>query len=146
MILDTMIGIKATAIDAIWALAHPTGDSAIPEEVRFLNQAIRGSWKTLFGHEIINVLATQAEIDAFVAAYTSDVGGVYTWEQGLQFLSLDNFKGDVNKVVDFMERHIDRDAEGNGTGTHAATASDPNWAHGFAGMNSRTIIFVPPPE
>lgn len=142
MITEAWILMEKTALDAMWAQAHPVDpDTPIPSSARLLRQAIRGFWKDVQDsgktYECFNVVATHQECADFNAA--NDVLAIYMWDQveRLDDLGLTTESGtiefptDPQGVFDVMRDHVTYDEDGNPTGSTPPSFDNPNWGHVF---------------
>ena len=134
MNLDTWILMDKTLLDSLWATAK---GEAPPEALRLLTNGVRGFWKDSGTNEVVNVLGTKEEIDAFNATYGADISAIYAWEQGPGFDNLTAYETDPQGVLDLMRDHTLYDASGNPIGTTPATFENPNWGHVFLGQSER---------
>lgn len=137
MDIDSWILMDKVALDIAWDLAHPTDGSPIPDNVKILNQGVRGFWKDIGSDECVNTLATQAELDQFQIDHAADVNIIYGWVQGPGYDNLDAFETVPQGVLDLMKDHIEYDSGGNTIGSTPAAFANPNWAHLFLGQSER---------
>jgi len=137
-----------TVLKDAWLYAKPAAWDALdpgPEEdwphagfSRYTySQARTGFWKSYqTDYEVYNLLCTEAEFDAIVAALGPDNAQKFTWDQGS---GLDSPVGQTipAEVLAVMPDHIIYDVDGNPTGSTAATYSNPNWRHVFVDQQPR---------
>ncbi len=125
MNLDAWILMNKTLLNSLWDIAK--GGSP-PPDLRLLTDGVRGFWKDSGTNEVVNVLGTQEEIDAFNATYGADIAVIYAWDQGPGFDNLVAYQTDPQGVLDLMKDHPNGDP---------ATFENPNWGHVFLGQAER---------
>ena len=135
--IETWILIDKTALNTMWSQSHPTDETPIPDNVKLLNQAIRGFWKDSGQYEVVNVI-DDGTLDQFMIDHAADIGGRYDWVQGPGVDALDTGYPTIPaEVLALMKDHVTYDENGDITGTTPATYANPNWRHVFLGQSER---------
>ena len=154
MKLDAWIVMKKSALETLWQDAHPAPvkpPTQIPADAMLLaSAAVRGFWKDITDsgtvYEVVNVIKSPDEIEAFKAAHPGDILAVYGWTQGNGFDNLDAQDAESNVigyptipqgVLDVMKDHVTYDENGDVISTTPPTFDTPNWGHVFVGQADR---------
>ena len=135
--IETWLLIDKTALDTMWADSHPTDETPIPDNVKLLNQAIRGFWKDSGTDEVVNVI-DNGLLEQFMIDHAAVISARYDWVQGPGVDALDTGYPTIpNEVLALMKDHVTYDEDRNVISTTPATIENPNWGHRFLGQADR---------
>jgi len=126
--IDSWILMDKAALNTLWSNRVGT----------LFQQAIRGYWKDSGSYEVVNVLASEAELDQFMTDHAADVLIRYDWIQGPGYDAQETSGQTVPQgVLDVMKDHIEYDEDGNVISTTPPDFDTPNWGHVFLGQSTR---------
>ena len=128
MNIDAWIVMDKATLVTLWEQAHPTDETPIPDNVKLLSGGVRGFWKDVSGDEVVNVLDSVDNINAFQQAHIASVTIIYGWVQGTGHDNLDVYETIPAGVLALMMDH---------PGSIPATFENPNWGHVFLGQSER---------
>ena len=129
-IIDTLVLIPAAQFDTLWLQAHPEEEQEIPENIKVLNQGVRGFWKDhVDGRVVVNLLADKATLDQFMINHSLTTR--YDWSQGNGYDSLDSGYPTIPaEVLALMEDY-------SANPPIPATFENPNFGCMFFGQKER---------
>jgi hypothetical protein len=99
-------------------------------------QLVTGYWKAPVDFVTVNIVGSQAEIDAFIAYFDAvDVSDIWYWGWDGKVDFETEYEGQYNDLLAIQEDRIEYDENGDPVGSVSPSFADPNWANGWLGQD-----------